>query len=428
MVENELEVDKKEMEFYQQFNNIPGQRDILVDNHKIKILSCGLGAGKSTITAWWLIRNCLAHPKSKALLVAPTYPMLIRSSLLSVKEILSIIPEHFVKNHNKSERYFEFSNQSILFYSHGSDADAFRGIEVAFLAIDEAALLTGEAATNAMARVRQQGYPNQILFASTPRGKGNWLYKLWQNKKDNKNTKLYQWTSYDNPSLPQSYLELLETEFVKGSKLYEQEVLGKFVSFSGQVYDFKNFHDTNPPLKNFDKIYGGIDFGIADPTVCVIVARHKKEKRLYVLDEFYERGITTNEFAPICKKMQDDYGVDRFYADPSDANAIKILKNNNCRVESADNSVIPGIRAVLNHEDTITINKDLCVYTKTEAGEYEWHTDPLSKEPITSKNPKKGSDHCMDALRYCIYNGFSSSKKASKSKVSISKRTRQVRF
>lgn len=423
-------MNKKFLEYGNKFTSIPQQQEFLASPAKYRLLSCGLGGGKTTLICFDIIRHLLSpqYAGATGLLVAPTVPMLIKAALVKIYEILSYLPESTVKSHNRSEKKIVFSNGSTLYYMHGSDPDAFRGIEVALLAIDEAALLLPEAAQNAYGRVRQSKYPNRIMCASTPKGKANWLYEEFI-ENPSKQHAHFNWSSYDNLGfgLSQDYINLLERTFPPGSKLHEQEVLGSFVSFSGRVYDFENYFDKKPPYKNFDKIYGGIDFGISAPTTAIIIGHNKLDDKLYLLEEFYERDLNTNEFLPLIKEIQDRIGVQMFYADPEDANAISILKKGGVKIIPAKNDVLPGIKEVLNHQHHLLINRE-CIYTISESKSYSWHTHPTTHEALTDRNPIKGSDHTLDALRYCIYNGFTSAKTISSATLSVSSRNKVARW
>lgn len=423
---NKVEITQSQKEFFDQFNNIPEQNAFLQSDAMFNLAVCGRGAGKSTAVVYNLVRYLMHYDGLIGMLVAPTYRMLKHASLVKLKEILTYFPDYIVTQHNKSENWFEFYNGSKLYCKNASNPDAIRGIEVGICGIDEAAFITEEAWLIIMATLRQQKAPNRAFLASTPHsGKGNWLYKHFI-ESDDKNYSTYSWSSLDNPALPKELLEAWKSSYGEDSKWYEQEILGKFVDFSNTVYSFKNIIDTNPPLKNYKKILAGVDFGIADPSVCIVIGKHKNGD-IYVLDEFYERGITTNQFLPNLKEMQKEYGIDKFYADPADANARKILSDGGLNIVQAKNDVLPGISEVLNQQNRIKINKQ-CVNLLAESQEYSWTTDEKNN-PVTSKNPIKGFDHALDALRYVIYTSEVGErhKDSSGGKIAISRGSRVIR-
>lgn len=396
------------LELCKQFTNNPEQLKFLVSTARYRAAVAGLGGGKTSLIVFDLVRHLLSpqYAGCRAILVAPTVPMLNRATLVTLREIISLLPPGVVVGENKSEKFIRFHNGSMLWWMHGMDPDAFRGPEIALLAIDEAALVPEAAAKNAFARVRQRGFVGRITCATTPRGTNNWVYRMFVSERDTSNCEfeLFTWPTSQNPGIKSEYLSLLSQQFPPGSPIYRQEVLGEFVDFSGRIYNFST-HSENPPIRDFDRVIGGIDFGISDPTAVVIIAHNKNDDRFYLIDEFYERGINTMELIPIMQNLQSTYGVDMFYADPSDPNSISIMRSSGIRITPAKNSIIPGIRSVLSIENRFSVWEG-CVNTIAELNSYCWRTDE-NGDVKTDVAPAPSLDHAMDAMRYAIFSGIS---------------------
>ena len=383
---------------------------------KFRCLIGGIGSGKTQVGATDLIRHSLKYPGSTNLLVAPTYKMLKKSSFEVLKKTLSWWGEAIDWTENVSDLSITFNNitdkngvPSKIISGNAMDHDKLRGLEVSCIWIDEAAMISQDTWNILVGRIRQPGYPHRIWLSTTPRGK-NWIYKLFVEDVD-EDYIMFKMTSMDNPlyKAEPGYLETLVKSYGgEDNKFYKQEVLGEFVSFEGLVYDMflSSVHTSDKKPKNPVLTVAGVDWGTSN-FGCIIVIQLDKDGTIYVIDEIVKKGVvlhydTEESWVDIAKELKQKYAITKFFADPSDPNAIQTFNLSGLDTIKANNSRIPGIREIQGRlqGNKIYINPE-CVNLLSEIESYEWRKDKNDKF-LYDLDPVKINDHSLDALRYAV--------------------------
>ena len=142
----------------------------------------------------------------------------------------------------------------------------------------------------------------------------------------------------------------------------------------------------------------GLDFGYTnDPTAFVIALLDRDNSRLYIYDEFYEKGLSNKAIAERIKEL--GYRKERITADSAEPKSIDELRTYGLNVKGAvkgKDSIVHGIQWI---QDLEIIIHPRCVNFLTEISNYTWDTDRFGKKlnvPIDDFN------HLMDALRYAV--------------------------
>lgn len=142
----------------------------------------------------------------------------------------------------------------------------------------------------------------------------------------------------------------------------------------------------------------GIDFGYTnDPSTLFCGLLDLKEKRLFVFDEMYEKGLSNKRIAETVQGM--GYGKERITADSAEPKSIDELKSLGLKVKAATkgkDSIKNGIQWI---QDLEIIIHPRCVNFITEISNYTWDTDKFGTKlnvPIDDFN------HLMDAMRYAL--------------------------
>ena len=142
----------------------------------------------------------------------------------------------------------------------------------------------------------------------------------------------------------------------------------------------------------------GLDFGYTnDPSTLFCGLLDLKEKRLFVFDEMYEKGLSNKRIAETVQGM--GYGKERITADSAEPKSIDELKSLGLRVKAATkgkDSIKNGIQWI---QDLEIIIHPRCVNFITEISNYTWDTDKFGTKlnvPIDDFN------HLMDAMRYAL--------------------------
>lgn len=142
----------------------------------------------------------------------------------------------------------------------------------------------------------------------------------------------------------------------------------------------------------------GLDFGYTnDPSTLFCGLLDLKEKRLFVFDEMYEKGLSNKRIAETVQGM--GYSKERITADSAEPKSIDELKSLGLKVKAATkgkDSIKNGIQWI---QDLEIIIHPRCVNFITEISNYTWDTDKFGTKlnvPIDDFN------HLMDAMRYAL--------------------------
>lgn len=150
----------------------------------------------------------------------------------------------------------------------------------------------------------------------------------------------------------------------------------------------------------------GLDFGYTnDPTALFCGLLDKQNKKLYVFDEMYEKGLSNRKIAGNVIAM--GYGKERITADSAEPKSIDELKSLTLRVKGAakgKDSIRNGIQYI---QDLEIIIHPRCVNFITEISNYTWDKDKFG---TTLNVPIDDFNHLMDAMRYALEKHITGSK------------------
>jgi len=139
----------------------------------------------------------------------------------------------------------------------------------------------------------------QIKITSSPNG-FNHLYDQFAGKRKTKYNRLISATAYDNPHLPEGYIDSLAQQY--DDLMFRQEVMGEFVeATAGRVYDAftrKNHLSKKNNLNNYMPV-GGCDFNVSPIAgVCCYVS----DEGIYVYDELWAYNSSTFALTEMFKR------------------------------------------------------------------------------------------------------------------------------
>jgi len=346
--------------------------------------------------------------------------MLNRSTRLVVRKVCNWWPGlewEEIKSENRiifPDIRNDADEPSEIFFAHAQDADSLRAVEVAWFWIDEAALCREDAFLVAQGRIRQPGYPHRGWVTGTPKGQ-NWVYRRFVEDRDNWSAEklvrygFHTWATRENPlyEYEPEYLATLGDSYGLGTDFYRQEILGEFVAFAGLVYHLPSgtFVQEPPGLYDFVRIIAGVDWGVTAPGAIIVVGETRDGDH-WLLDEVVQRGMVThgnpgNDWASEAIRLQQEWGIDKFVADPSDANAILGWKQRGIRVEGANNARLEGVRqcqSIIAGGQFRVVEPSMPNWI-SESNQYHWKTDN-DGNPLEDADPAKEFDHALDAWRY----------------------------
>lgn len=142
----------------------------------------------------------------------------------------------------------------------------------------------------------------------------------------------------------------------------------------------------------------GLDFGYTnDPTALFCGFVSLEQRRLYVWDELYQKGLSNKAIHDQIVRM--GYGKERITADSAEPKSIDELKGMGLRISGAKkgkDSINNGIQWI---QDLEIIIHPRCVSFLTEISLYQWKKDKFGK---SLNEPEDDNNHLMDAMRYAL--------------------------
>lgn len=293
------------------------QREILDRHARFKVWCCGRQYGKTTGGKYDLCLEALTEPAPYAWF-APTF-----DNLMEVwRDVAEYILVPAIKGRpNKAERRLELVNGStIKFWSLASD-EIQRGRNYRHIWMDEAALVsdgwyTWESVIMPML-IRWEGRAD---FFSTPRGKLNWFYKLFQQAQSDHDYASFQLPTWLNPYIPASEIERMRRTMLPDA--FAQEVEALFRMREGAV--FSNWDELENVTEEADYVPGypiewWCDAGWSNPT-CILLAQERPFRgmpdHVCVFAEFYE----SQTLPQTCFQTALDFGYpppEQFMYDPA---------------------------------------------------------------------------------------------------------------
>jgi phage terminase large subunit len=262
---------------------------------------------------------------------------------------------------------------------------------------------------------RQRGGSDEtkkrVTLSFNPILKTHWIYKnhfmciKWsddQKEYHDENISILKTTYKDNKFLTKQDVYRLEHE--TDEYLYNVYTLGNW-GVLGDVI-FRNVHivDLNdetseyylPEAQRTNRRYG-LDFGFSsDPAALVCIHLDKMRKRIYIFDEFYERGLTNQLLAGYLKPFISNNYVT---CDSSEPKSIQELQTESISARGAKkgkDSVNFGVQWLQGYEIIISSN---CINAKREFTTYHWKKN---KDGDSMRIPVDKDNHLIDAARYAL--------------------------
>jgi len=260
----------------------------LFDNTTTEVLFGGsAGGGKSMLGALWLATICLQYPGIRTLLGRTVLATLKQTSLNTLFEVMQRMglkaDEHYVYNGQSNVVTFYNKSEIILkdleYKPSDPNFDQLGGLELTAAFIDEAAQITPLAYSIVKSRIRykltEYSLIPKILLTCNPSNnwiKGEFYLPSIEGSIQN-NKKFIASLPMDNPHLPQSYIEMLQSlppqqrkRLLEGDWNYldESDSLFRYDDIANSVFKFA------PNIT--EKKYISVDvarFG-SDRSVCIV--------------------------------------------------------------------------------------------------------------------------------------------------------------
>ena len=287
------------------------QHQVSNSNKRFRVLVSGRRFGKTYLCITEMMKYA-TKVKQNIWYVAPTFKMAREIVWSKLKQILSDFKWIDVINESNLSIRIKKTG-SIISLKGCENYDSLRGVGINFLILDEFADIDEKAWTEVL-RASIADTEGDVLMCGSPKGYGNWAYRMYlKGKQDN------EWDSFQFTTLQGGMVSKEEIEQAKQDidiRTFRQEFEGTFENYAGAVY--YNFHaveNVKPKKLDINKpIHIGLDFNV-DP-MSASVAQIEKEV-VHFVDEIVIYSSNTDEMV---QEIKDRYGSKAkifIYPDPA---------------------------------------------------------------------------------------------------------------
>lgn len=382
----------------------PGQQQVAQDWHRFRVVIAGRRWGKTHLAIRELAKAS-RMPDQRSFYVAPTYRMAKQIVWDPLKYRLMDL--NWVSKVNESDLTIQLINGSKISLRGADNPDSLRGVGLNFIVMDEFAWIDEKAWTEVL-RPTLSDKSGSAMFISTPVGKSNWAYRMWQmNREDPENWASYQFTTLSGGRIPEDEIEQARRDL--DARTFRQEYEATFEEFAGRIY--YSYSEEN--LKRHEgevptEILVFCDFNVSPVSAAIAI---RTNHGIHIIDEIVMYSSNTDE---LVQEIRNRYPRQRVTAFPDPAGAqrktsaggrtdISILENAGFTVKY--HRTHPPVRDRIN-----AVNSALLSST----GERKLWIDPgcrrvieclerqTYKEGTQIPDKDAGYDHMNDAIGYGI--------------------------
>ncbi len=393
-----------------------GYREFWRCRKRYRVVKGGKASKKSSTTALWYIYHLMKYPESNLLVVRQVYNTHADSTFAQLRWAIRRlgVEEFWEAVRSPLELRFKPTGQRIMFRGFDDPLKlASVTVERGYLCwvwIEEAFEIPSESDFVKFDLSAPRGAVPPPLFKQTtltfnPWNEGHWLKKRFF---DTPHEDVFAITTnyLINEFLDECDRGMYEEMKVRDPRRYAVAGLGEWGVAEGLVFD-------NWRVEAFDaaeltrgeeawkwRYVFGLDYGYSnDPTAFIAAAVNKVDRRLFIFDEFYEKGMLNSDIAR--EIVRHGFQKERIRADSAEPKSNAELRQYGITrvipAEKGADSVLNGIAQI--REYAITVHPR-CVHTVRELSAYRWEVDRVTGN---GKNrPCDSDNHLMDALRYAM--------------------------
>jgi PBSX family phage terminase large subunit len=360
------------------------------------VASGWMGAGKSRVLcqkAWWVART---YPGVTVALFRKTAASLPATTARTFER--DVVDMRYVSKRNKSENWWELTNGSRIYFL-GLDPDPITGVpskvgslDLGWAGVDEAVELSESDWIMLLGRLRDPRMDwHQLAAATNPAHPKHWLRArmLADVRRELIAIKANKFLS---PEYVAMLADLPDT--AAGRRLGR----GEWAAAEGVIWTLPDAQVRGPGEVLFKTVIAGLDWGFVHAFACEVLGV-SGAGRIMVIDELYVRGRTLPEVIPGLLALREKWGIQQFYADPSEPAYIAECQAAGLPVTAATNDVLPGIDSVAAAiKDGMTVDPT-CDGLLGELPGYTWAPD---RQGGLKEKPVEINDDACDALRYGV--------------------------
>ncbi len=386
-----------------------GYKDFWNFKGRYRVVKGSRASKKSKTTALFYITKLMQYPDANLLVVRKTYRTLHDSCFTELKWAVHRLKVDAFWKFNESPLEATYLPTGQKIYFRGLD-DPLKVTSITvdvgclcWMWIEEAYEITSEADFDMLDESIRGNVPDylykQITLTFNPWNERHWLKKRFFDKKDENILALT--TNYMcNEWLDESDLKVFEDMKVNNPRRYNVAGLGNWGIVDGLVYE--NWKEQEFDLQEIVRTHNlktgfGLDFGYTnDPSALFCGYVDLENKKLYVWDEMYEKGLSNKKIYENISRM--GYVKEQITADCAEPKSIDELQTLGIRrirgAKKGKDSINNGIQWI---QELEIIIHPRCVNFITEISNYSWDKDKFGNK---LNKPIDDFNHLMDAMRY----------------------------
>ena len=364
---------------------------------------------KSKTMALWSIYNIMKYPESNMLVVRKTFRTLKDSCFTELKWAIKRLRVEHLWHITQSPLEMTYTPTGQKIYFRGLD-DPLKitsiAVEVGVLSwmwIEEAYEITKEEDFDTLAESMLGDCPahlwKQITLTFNPWSERTWLKARFFDAEADPDI-LAITTNYKcNEWLSEADRKEFERMKRNNPRRYRVAGLGDWGVVDGLVFErWKEEAFTLEQLPKDAQSAFGLDYGYTnDPSALFCGFVSLSERRIYVWDEMYKRGLSNKAIHAEIVRM--GYAKEQITADSAEPKSNAELQGFGLRISAAKkgaDSINNGVQWI---QDFEIIVHPRCVNFLTEISVYQWKKDKFGKR---LNKPEDDNNHLMDAMRYGV--------------------------
>lgn len=382
---------------------------LLLDySHRWEVYRGSAGSAKSYfITQKLIVRACNEPIK---ILVCRRTATTIRNTCFSLfKDILAKWKLTAYVKIRETDFNIKFPNGSeIIFIGLDEETKLLSLNNIGCIFIEEAFEVPKPIVEQLNLRLRGKTANQQIIMAFNPISKNHWLYDFCENSPPS--SFLYTQSTYkDNPFLNAEYIAELE-------ELYTRNPAKARIFCDGEWgVDAEGLVITNWRTEEFDFMAlaasglehrAGMDLGWVDKTAIIDTLYDRKNKTIYVFNEFYKSGCQLTELASAIGRM--NLKKTKLYVDSAEPRSIQYFKQegiNAVACTKGKDSVKAGLMFL---QDNLIVVHPKCQNFITELENFSYIKSKITGE--WTEDTTHEYSHAIDACRYAYSDIYTQTK------------------
>lgn len=386
-------------------------------SHRWEVYMGSAGSSKSYfITQKLIIRAC--NEKIKILVCRRTATTIRNTCFSLFKDILAKWQlTNYVKIRESDFRITFPNGSEIIFMGLDEETKLLSLNNIGCIFVEEAFEVPKPIIEQLNLRLRGKTPNQQIIMAFNPISKNHWLYNFCE--EDPPTSFLYTHSTYkDNPFLNAEYVAELE-------EMYTRNPAKARIFCDGQWgVDTEGLVITNWRKEEFDPMAlaseglehrCGMDLGWIDKSAIIDTLYDRKNKTIYVFNEFYKSGCQLSELAAAIKNM--NLAKTKIYVDAAEPRSIQFFRQegiNATACAKGKDSVKAGLMFLQDH---LIIVHPKCKNFITELENFSYIKSKETGE-WTDKTTHEWS-HAIDACRYGYSDIYTNTKLKTMSKTAL---------